>query len=272
MDPLGFTLGLGADLGEYILDSNQNTDSASLEKAIKASAMSVGNNVLSKSYLRGMAWFVAALQGSNTQMARYIDQMGGSFMPAGIATVARGIDPYMRASHDIISRLKSRTPGMSQDLPVLRDLYGRPKTYQSGLGKTYDVVSPIYSRREDIQPVDREMMLMSEYIGMPSNRISGVKLADRPDVFSRYLELQGQKTPQELGDIKLAGKYGSKNLLDTLNDIVTGQHKLSREYRDADMDDKIKVLRKVSTDFRKAARKKLIEEYPKVFRRGHGDE
>lgn len=268
LDPIGFTLGLGADLGEYINNMDTEADAAGIEKAFKAGAMSIGNNILSKSYMRGVAAFVAAMQGSDSQMSRYVDQMGGSFMPTGAAEIARSIDPYMRASHDILTKLKSRTPGLSQDLPVLRDLYGRPRTYESGLGKSYDAISPVYSRKEDIQPADRAMMEMSEYIGMPSNRVGGKKLADRPDVFSRYLELQGQKTPQELGDIKLAGKYGDKNLLDTLNDIVTGQHKLSKQFEEGDASDRIKLLRTAATDFRKAARTKLISEYPKVFGRG----
>lgn len=267
MDPIGFTLGLGADLGEYM--SNAEFDgSTSLEtqKAFTAGAMSIGNNVLSKSYLRGVADFVAALAGSDAQGSNYIEKLGGSFMPTGAAEVARSIDPYMRATHDIISRLQSRTPGMTQDLPLQRDLYGRAKTYESGLGKTYDAVSPIYSRAEKPEPIDQEMMDQSWFVGMPNRKIGSVSLTDRPDVFSRYLELQGQTPASELGDKKLLQKYGDNNLLDTLNGMVTGTHPLSEEYKRLDKgEEREKFVRKVVNAYRKAARERLKEEYPKVF-------
>jgi hypothetical protein len=267
LDPIGFTMGMGADLGEYLAHADV-TDANALqaEKAMKAAALSVGNNILNKNYMRGLSDFVAALQSSEGKGQRWIDKFAGSFMPTGASEVARMIDPYMHATHDIISTLKSRTPGLSSELPMQRDLWGRPKMYQSGLGMAYDAVSPIYSSAEKIEPVDREMLRGNWFIGMPSNKVAGKSLSGHPEVMTRYLELQGQTPASKLG-AKLAEKYGDKNLLDTLNATVE-----SPAFQGMKTSAKHAMVKGIVAEFRKAARGQLVKEFRSVFASPASDE
>lgn len=267
MDPIGFTLGIGADLAEYMKEADYSESTAvEVQKAFTASMFSIANNALNKNYLRGMAEFVEAVNQPDRQGSRYMEKMAGSLVPITATELARSIDPTMRVAHDMVSELKKRTPGLSSDLPALRDLWGRPRTYESGLGAVYDAVSPIYSKREKIEPIDQEMFDQGWFLNMPQRRVGGVTLSNHPEAFSRYLELRGQATPGQLGDKKLAERYGSGNLLDTLNAIVTGNHPLSDEYKKLDGGEaKEKFIRKVRDAYARSARVKLKEEFPKVF-------
>jgi len=263
MDPLGFTLGIGADLGEYLNDAEFNDKTGvEIQKAVSAAAMSIGNNALSKNYLRGLAEFLTAMGGSDSQASSWMERTAGSFMPTAAAEVARAIDPYMRATHDMVSRLKSRTPGLSADLPPQRDVYGRAKSYASGLGKTFDALSPIYSHQEVIQPIDREQMDQGWYLGMPSRKVAGVSPDSQTEAYSRFLELQGATKASKLNN-KLAQQYGDNTLLETLNGLVTGDHPMSAQYQKLPKgDDRKKFVMKIVGAYRRAARARVAEEFP----------
>lgn len=264
MDPVGFTMGIGADLGEYLKDAEFSGKSGvEIQKAVSAAAMSIGNNALSKNYLRGISDFVTAVNGSDSQASTWTERVAGSFVPTSVSEVARAIDPYMRATGDLVSRLKARTPGLSLDLPAQRDVYGREKSYASGLGKTFDALSPIYSHQEIIQPIDREQMDQDWYLGMPAKKLAGVSLP--PKVYSRFLELQGSTKASELGG-KLSATYGDKTLLQALNGLVTGDSPLSTQYQKLPKgDSRKKFVGKIVSAYRKAAGAKVKAEFPKVF-------
>lgn len=257
MDPLGFTIGIGADLGEYLNEADfDEKTGVEIQKAVSAAAMSIGNNALSKNYLRGVSEFLTALSGSEGQATTWVERMAGSFVPTGAAEVTRAVDPYMRATHDMVSRLKSRTPGLSSDLPMQRDVYGRPKSYASGLGKTYDAVSPVYSHQEHVEPIDREQMEQGWYIGMP--KPTGMEA----EAYSRFLDLQGATKASSLSS-KLAQQYGDRTLLDRLNSLVDGDDRLATQYQKLPKgEDRKKFVGKIVAAYRKAAKAKLEAEAP----------
>ena len=82
----------------------------------------------------------------------YFQRFAGSLVPAGVAMMARAMDPYALEADTMLERIRSRVPGLTKRLPVRRDLWGEPIAYRSGLGAIYDAVSPIYSRREKPRP------------------------------------------------------------------------------------------------------------------------
>lgn len=47
-------------------------------------------------------------------------------MPAGVAGVARAIDPVSRKRESVVEAIKARVPGMSQDLLPRQDIFGEP--------------------------------------------------------------------------------------------------------------------------------------------------
>ena len=59
----------------------------------------------------------------------YVQRLAGTAVPTGVAEVARGVDPYLRESHSIIDSIRRCTPGISKELPAVRDLWGRPSSF-----------------------------------------------------------------------------------------------------------------------------------------------
>jgi len=276
-DPIGMTLGIAADLAEII--NNASLDEDKQEEILEltmAAAASFGYQVLEKTYMSGLSEFIDVLH--NPQRAEgFAARTIAGFVPAGVGEVRRQVDPYMRYTHDIVTALKNRTPGLSADLPVARDMWGRPRVFESGLGKTYDAVSPIASRLESPEPIDREAMLHDFNMAMPDWRLSygqgvNVSLRNRPEAYSRFLELRGQVRPSDMGDdnrdaVRLIRKYGDAPLLDTLNTIVAGKHKLSAEYEEAGSGrggGKDEMITRIVSDYGRAAKARITEEFADV--------
>ena len=84
-------------------------------------------------------------------------------MPAGVAMMARAMDPYALKPIPCLSA-SSRVPGVDKDLPVRRDLWGEPIAYRSGLGAICDAVSPIYSRREKPRPYRQRNVALEAFV------------------------------------------------------------------------------------------------------------
>jgi hypothetical protein len=106
-------------------------------------AATIAGNVMSKSYMRGLADIVEVLANPKMRAEGFAQRFAGSFVPSAIAEVARQQDPYRLEINSMLDGMKARIPGLAKDLPVRRDLWGRPISYRSGLGAFYDAVSPI---------------------------------------------------------------------------------------------------------------------------------
>ena len=264
MDPLGFTLGLAADMNEIVMNGETSQDNqADLERAAVAMAMSIGNNAMSKTYMSGLSQFVTALGDPVRYGESYVQRFASSFVPTGVAEVARINDPYMREARNIVDALRRRTPGLTEDLPPRRDLWGQPISYQSGLGTTYDVVSPIYSSQEKPEPIDEEFLRLGGFPSTVPFKTAfdgvGINLDRYPGAYSRLAELAGNA-------LKLP-KYGNKGAMDALNDIVQGKSMFSPIYdlrSDGPDGGKMTFIRDVISTYREAAKDQLLDEFPEI--------
>ena len=122
----------------------------------------------------------------------------------------------MRETHDFLTAMRNTVPGLSDDLPVSRDLWGKPRTYQTGLGTVYDAIVPVQTREAGGSAIDQEILANGVGVRMPSRSISvfdtNVSLKNRPDIYDRMLELSGQPS------------------FEHLNAVVTGAHPDSEYY------------------------------------------
>ena len=196
MDPIGMTLGLAADAVEILQNSDGSKPKAA-EEAIIAGVASIANNMTSKTYLRGVSQFFEMMANPTMFSESYVQRLLGTAIPTAAAEVARGIDPYLRETRSIMDSLRRRTPGISKELPAVRDLWGQPIEFRSGLGWAYDAVSPIYSRREKASPIDKEILRLGMNITKPPRVISidgiTVDLDKHKGAYSRYVELAGNE-------------------------------------------------------------------------------
>ena len=183
-----------------------------------------------------------------------------SVVPAGVATIERQTDPWLREANGMLETLRSRTPGLSDDLAPVRDLWGRPRSYESGIGWAYDAFSPIYSRRHNPNAIDQEILRHGWDIPMPPRTQSfggaAIDLDRFPGAYSRFLELAGQEIKSPLS---------GKNMVDHLSDIITGKSALSPVYnlRSSGPDGgKETFVKDQMRDFQASARAQLLREIP----------
>jgi hypothetical protein len=183
LDPLGMTIGLAADTAEIL----GQTPEAERDSVAAAMVMAVAKNVVSKTYLSGIADLMEVFSDPDRYGPMYLQRYAGTLIPTGVAQVERAVDPTLRDARSMLDQIRSRTPGYSDSLPPRRNLWGEPIVLSGGLGP--DIVSPIYTSTEKSSPVDEEIVRNQVSVAMPARVISGVELS--PAEYSRYVELAG---------------------------------------------------------------------------------
>lgn len=247
LDPIGGLLGLAADMTEIM---GQTTEAEASEVAL-AAVLSITQNMASKTYLSGVFDFVEAFFGastdpeaSNWKLNNWLNRLGGSMVPSFVAAIERQVSPEISATYDMIDRIKSRIPGMSEGLPPRRNIFGEVIVPSGGLGP--DIISPIYTNEAKDNPVADEMVRQQVPIGMPRRTVNGVELdAEQYDQYILYYAGEG------------LGK-GIPKLKTALGNLVK-----SAGYRTAtDGPDggKSLLIRSIFANYRSAAQKKLFEE------------
>ncbi|MBI1359875.1 MAG: hypothetical protein GC155_06265 [Alphaproteobacteria bacterium] len=216
-DPLATFLAIGADLHEIIANRDYtNNGGTEIGEVVAQSMGAIGNSFLSKTYLQGVSDFNAFLGDPRRYGERYLENIAASMAgPAGIAEIRRQVDPAMRDVHSIATAIKNRWPGASESLPAARDLWGRPRMYQSHWGMAYDAMSPFAARKIDPAPVDKELMRLRYAPQLPGRSISVpiggrsvmVPLNNRPDIYNRVLELSGDRALKMANDLVQSAGY-----------------------------------------------------------------
>lgn len=262
LDPLGMTLGLGADLAEITANTDWTDQGAEeFDEAAALAIGSIGSVMMSKTYLQGVADFTEFMSDPKRYGEGWLMRLGSTFaVPAGVAAVRRIEDPVIRDAASVMEAIKNRVPGLSKELPARVDLWGRQISYQSGLGVLYDAFSPVYSRKAGGEAIDGEMIRLRVNVQMPDRSLSvggeAISLKNRREIYNRYVALAGN-------ELKANG-MGAK---DFLNAVVEGNHPMSEFYAglsNGPDGGKAEFIKKVVTRYRTAARYKLIEEYPEL--------
>lgn len=266
MEPVSTMLAIGADLSAIAhntaMDDSGNADLAEvLGPALGAAIQTVTN----KTYLTSMAEFIQFAEDPQRYGPNYLQRFVSSVsVPAGVAQVERVIDPEMRSAHDFVTATLARVPGYSEDLPQSYDLWGRPRIAQSGIGRTYDALSPFTIRTLDPEPIDRELYRIGHYPRRPAPRVSvpfngqnvSVNLRNSPEIYERYVQLAGN-------DLRLAHGMGAR---DYLNAVVEGRVPEARSYQQmadspAAGQSKADFINTVIDRYRMAARQALFQEH-----------
>ena len=261
MDPVGMTMGLAADLVE-ILQNSDGANAPEVEEAMIAVTASIASNVTSKTYMRGVSEFFEMMSDPDRYAEGYVQRLLGTVVPRVAAEAARIEDPYLRESHSIVERIRSQTPGISKKLPAIRDLWGKPVEFRSGLGWAYDAVSPIYSKKENPNAIDTEIIDLGMNLRKPPRTVGidgfSIDLDKYPGAYQRYVELSGNELKHPAWGI---------GAFDNLNAIVKGNHPLSSVYEmksDGPDGGKVDFIRDTVLQYRELARQQLKEEYPGI--------
>jgi len=252
LDPIGAFIGLSADITEIVGQSGE-LDALDLTTA---AMVAVGQNVTSKTYLRGLAEFFDVMssassdpEANNKKMKRWLSRMAGSVIPSGVAAISRTLTPELKATYGILDRIKSRIPGYSDDLPPRRNIFGEPIVLSGGLGP--DIMSPIYTSTDKKNPVADEIVAQQSLIRMPHKNINGVELD--PKQYDRYIQLYSGKDNKGAKGVKLQVKLSQL--------FRTPQYKRATEGQEGG---KSLMIRATFEGYRESAKAQMMQEFPEL--------
>lgn len=208
-DPLGQGLSLIGDMADLMKNADWDSDQQTEWSEVAAHAVSaIGQAFFDKTILKGASELTSALlDGTDAQAERLLMQRTSGAIPGSsvLRMVRRGEDPYLRETWNVVSAIKNTVPGFSEGLPPQRDLWGKPRTYQTGLGTVYDSIVPVQTRAGGGSAIDLEILNNGVSVAMPGRSISvmgeTVSLKNRPDIYSRFLELSGQPAFEKLNSV-----------------------------------------------------------------------
>ena len=275
LDPMGTLFSIASDLGDIALNTDwDDMDSIEQWSEIAATTIgAIGNAYVNKSMLSGAADLFEFMGDPK----RYGEQFVLSKLSAPIPAIAglgeRLADPYARepmvtpresgGANDILSGLesfmqqaKTRIPGVSETLPIRRDMWGRPQMQVSGMGTAWEILSPSRASKNKWEPIDGELERLRYYppnmqktITVPEELSAGpgddrkYPLSDRPDIYNRILEVRGEI------------------ILPRLNAMVNGEGDEGAIYAISDDVAKQEMIEDVMGEGNKIARAQVIQEY-----------
>jgi hypothetical protein len=264
LDPVATLLGVAANMAEIVNNYDDDDNDLPVHEAAIMFAASIAGNIVNKSYMSGISGLFEALSDPVRYSLGEANRFAASFVPTGIAEIARYNDPYMLETYNMLNAIRARIPGLSEKVPPRRDLWGRAMTYRSGLGKFYDAISPIYSRRENPEPIDMEMLRQEIYVAAPKRAVDfaqnvTVDLTRFGDAYSRYCMLAGNEAK-----IPALGNMG---VMDYLNATVEGKSHYAALYRilsDGPYGGKAEHIQSAVNQGRQVAREIVLQEYPEI--------
>ncbi|KNH03092.1 phage-related protein [Qipengyuania citrea LAMA 915] len=203
LDPLSTTIGVAADMATLPegLSDRQADDKGTMLVA------SIMGNLASKTWLSGATAFVEGLSDPGRYAGSWLQRTAGAFaVPAGVAGVARSMDPILRRRESIGEAIQARVPGLSDDLLPRRDVFGEPVE----LGNWGpDFLSPFWASQQKNDPVVGEMLRIGAGVSEPGKTYTdeGQRVEYAPEEYDRYHEIAGRLTYNRLLGLVGSGEY-----------------------------------------------------------------
>lgn len=252
LDPVGQIIGIAADISEILAYYPE----AEADELAMASVIAVSQNVLNKSYLSGLADTIETIarmqidpEGRNLGAKNYFYRLTGSVVPTFVANIEREMNPEYSAVNSMIDSWKARTPGLSDDLPPSRNIFGEVVYFEGGIGP--DIASPLYVSSDKKDPVADEIALHHVGITMVSDVMDNIQLD--PWQYDRYVQLA---TGIDFPGVKM-------NLKEALADMFSrnSYQRLTPgpEGRKADL------IKSVVTQYKQNAKLQMYREYPELL-------
>lgn len=239
-----------------------------LDKVMTASVIAISDASVNKTFLQGISNVMEALSDPDRFAKSYINRTLSSFVPSVSAGIERAVSPEREAVESLTDAFKSRIPGLSEDLPKRRNVYGEVLKYRypdeaildQSTSAITSLFNPFYKSTEKDSPLDNFLLREGLFVGMPSKREyfegTQINLREYPEIYSRLLELRGQQVelPQ----------YGNVNMKQALTDLISEDSIKSiaffSEFKT--QEDKQNIIKQIVDDYNNQAKEILREEYP----------
>jgi hypothetical protein len=179
LDPLGTLVGIAATMGQPHLFAGER------EGAEKRFVVGFLAMLSDKTFMSGISDLVAAVDDPSGRRAEaYINRLMGSVLvpfSAAVSQTAKALDPTSRMAENIPDVLRSRIPGMSQDLPARYDVLGREMRTSPG---GFEAFSPVTRAPVRDDPVANMILESGVRITPPNRTIKGTRLS--AEAYSQY--------------------------------------------------------------------------------------
>lgn len=195
LEPISTIFGIYADFWDI---KHRATDMEA-NKIVGLVATSLKNNLLDKTFMSGLMNLVKASDDPGRYGSDWVQQMGGSVVPAVVAGAARAIDPNLREAQSVLDTIKSRIPGMTQQVSARLGPFG--ETSQRAGTPLSRMFSPVPMSKAIDDPVYKELDRLGIRISTPMLTVKGEKApredqrrliqAAMPDVKAAVLRIIG---------------------------------------------------------------------------------
>lgn len=227
-DPFGTLFGIAATVNEGLARGEIDPEGVDeWHETVALGIAAVSSTIVNKTYLTGLSEFVEVLSDPTRYSESYVQNLIASFAPftALSGAIETAVDPVSRQAFSPLEAVQARIAGLSEALPARRDLWGEEIRSESGLGRTYDFLSPVAARPLKDSPIDRELQRLGYFPQRIPKKASfdGVPVNFRqwPQVWSRYQQLAGNE---------LRHPAWGLGLRDYLDAVVEGRHPMSQLY------------------------------------------
>lgn len=256
IDPIGPVIKLWStmfELSEYVTEPDQaDTLSDMFGVVISTTAQALTNSTWAEESVK----FFDAVRDPKL-IQKYVSDKTASIVPSAVRQANNIWDPYVRDAQTLLDKFRKSIPGLSDDLPIKYDVYGRPLEKDNSI---IGLFLPVTSAREESDPSNYDVVFAEQGFEFSSPRYTQsfggtrVDLRDHPKVFSRMQELTGTlKNP----------RYGNKTLDEYLGDLVSGKSPFSKIYdkmTDGPDGGKRNHVNDVLLNYRKLARDTILIE------------
>ena len=259
LDPHTTLFGIIGDIAEmkaYI----ESTPDADMTTVYAMTIAAVGNNIVSKTYLQGIADTVGIMTAKDTpwKVDQFFAQKVASLVPFSSlqGQIGRATDEHLLEARGYVDAIKSRTLFMRGDLPIKYDWL----TGEAMEGPDTLPFLP-HMQRKRLNPKDKNIALVQSEIRKinyapagPDRKIGGVELTG--EQYHRWNEL--------MGTVKL----GNKTLVERLAKKI--ESKRYKSYADnhgeftVAEDPRVDELKVIISDYKTRAKKLLQREFPEL--------
>jgi hypothetical protein len=195
LGPLGMLSGIAADM----YDVAHMASTGDMTMAAVMLLHGFAQNVLDESFMKGPAEWLNAITNYPQYGPRMIQNFASSFVPysVGLSQIDRATDPYSRRARTVMDAIKSKIPGISEDLLPRRDIWGEPMPNHSAL--VASGLTAIYESKISRDPVNIALSGLGIGIAPVPQSIRNVKLDDQQ--YDDFARIAGRMTKLRLNVI-----------------------------------------------------------------------
>ena len=206
LEPVGSVLSFAANAAEAMRDPL-----VSPEDAASRVTFAFVHRLADQTFLTGLQNALDAVDDPERFGPAYAKRMAASAIPTGIAQLAGAIDPVRRDTSTFANLVRSRIPGLSQDVPPIRNIWGEevPQSYQGMAG----LVSPSATTTLQDDPASVEVRRLVETAGLglssPARALKtqGKASALTPEEYDHFTQQAGQLAHRLVTKVVTAPTY-----------------------------------------------------------------